>query len=62
MARSRFHSLLLSKVEQRIADYRMSLADGAAVDYPAYKYSVGYIQGMLDCMKLADEIEGEPEE
>ena len=54
---TRFHSLLEKKIEETTQFRTASLASGAAADYPHYMREVGYISGLLDALKLCDEIE-----
>ena len=59
MAETNFHRLLRKKIEDAVRNRSDSLSDGAAIDYPHYRENVGYIHGMLDTLKLCDEIEQE---
>jgi len=59
MAHSRFHSLLRERIKEEVDSRSLSLASGGAPDYSQYKDSVGYIRGLLDALKLCEEIEKE---
>jgi hypothetical protein len=54
---TRFHALLEKKIEEEIENRAASLASGAAADYPHYRESVGYINGLRDSIKLCDDVE-----
>ena len=54
---TRFHSLLEKKIEEAVQARSASLCSGAAKDYPHYMDSVGYINGLLDSLKLCDDVE-----
>lgn len=62
MAKSRFHSQLEQKVMEAIETRVQSMADGAVADYPQYQFNVGYLRGLKDALKIADDIEGEFEQ
>ena len=59
MAHSRFHSLLRERIKEEVDSRSLSLASGGAPNYSQYKDSVGYIRGLLDALKLCEEIEKE---
>ena len=54
---TRFHALLEKKIGEEMQNRAASLASGAASDYPNYRESVGYINGLNDALKLCDDIE-----
>ena len=54
---TRFHLLLEKKIDEAIQNRTVSLASGAAADYPHYKENVGYINGLRDALNLCDEVE-----
>ena len=54
---TRFHAFLEKKIEEEIQNRAASLASGAAADYPHYKESVGYINGVKAAIKLCDDVE-----
>ena len=59
MARTNFHAVLEKRVLETIQSRIDSLANGVAVDYAHYRSNVGYIEGLRDALKIADEIEGD---
>lgn len=59
MATTRFHSILEERIKEVVENHRISLASGASADYAQYRHSVGYISGLLDALKICDEIEKE---
>lgn len=59
MAQSHVTRLFRAKVDEVIRDYAISLADGAAKDYPAYMRSVGFVAGLRESLVLLGEIEKE---
>lgn len=56
MARTRFHSLLELRVKEVIVDRSAALTAGAAGSYDSYKFLVGYLEGLRDALKIADEV------
>ena len=62
MIRTHFHNLLDKRVKELVESRSASLARGAAADYAEYKYTVGYLSGLEDALKICDEIEGEADE
>lgn len=61
MALTRFHTFLREKIEEAIESRSGSMASGACTDYPHYRQQVGHIQGLLQALAFADEIENEKE-
>lgn len=61
MAKSRFHSLLETRIHETIASKGDSLVAGAAIDYATYRDMAGYIRGLRDALVIADELETEEE-
>ena len=59
MAKTRFHGLLEEKVRKRIDDISVEIVGGRCADYANYLRQVGYISGLTDALKLADEVESE---
>ena len=59
MASNLFHKKLLSKIEDQIKVRSEILMTGGAADYAFYREAVGYIQGLVDVIKLCDDIEQE---
>lgn len=56
MARTRFHSLLIARLEEVIVDRTQELTYGQMKNYEDYKYSVGYLMGLRDVLKICDEV------
>jgi hypothetical protein len=54
---TRFHGLLQKKVEEAIQARTASVIAGQCIDYSIYKENVGYINGLIDSLKLCDEVE-----
>ena len=54
---SRFHALLEKKIEEAVQTRSTSVCSGAAKDYAHYMENVGYINGLLDSLKLCDDVE-----
>ena len=61
MVQTRFHTLLMGKVEETIRARSDSMAAGQCTDYASYRENVGYIKGLMDALGLADDIEKEYE-
>lgn len=59
MPKTRFHTLLEAKIEKAIDDTAASIATGSCADYASYRDQTGYIRGLNDALKLADDIAGE---
>ena len=59
MAQTRFAALLKRKIEDAANERIGQVANGTCSDYPQYKENVGYIRGLLDAIKLADDVEVE---
>lgn len=57
MAESRVARLLIKRLEEELKKNMESLAEGAAVDFPAYKDMVGYMRGLRDASALCEEID-----
>jgi hypothetical protein len=57
MAKTRFHALLDSKLQEVLDDRSREIAAGSARDYSQYQFMVGYLAGMRDSLKYAAEIE-----
>jgi hypothetical protein len=51
--------MLRARVEKVLDDCRVDIASGACKDYGEYKNRVGYVQGLLDSLKIADELSGD---
>lgn len=61
MAKTRFHSLLEHKINERVESRIESTISGAAEDYARYREQVGYISGLKDALRLAEDVEREME-
>ena len=61
MSKTRFHALLETRINEAVENRSRSIASGAASDYAHYRENVGYIHGLIDALKLCDEIEAESE-
>ena len=59
MSRTHFHAKLEARINEAVENRSISIAEGAATDYPHYKENVGYIRGLRDALKFCDEIEAE---
>ena len=59
MAETRFHSVLKARVKELMDNRAASLGRGAANNYDDYRYTVGYIIGLEDCLKICEDIERE---
>lgn len=56
MARTRFHALLASKLEEVIVNRSEELTSGCCAKIEEYKYIVGYLNGIRDVLKICDEV------
>lgn len=59
MAKTRFHAALEARINEAVETRSKSVVAGACSDYAHYKENVGYILGLLDALKLCDDIEAE---
>lgn len=59
MSRTRFHSLLRAKIEERMGVLAEEAASGMAKDFPAYREYVGQFRAYQDCLKMCEDIEAE---
>lgn len=59
MAGSNFVRILKLKAEGIINDRAMSLARGEAIDYGAYRQSVGFVEGVEAIIHTAEDMEKE---
>lgn len=57
MAETRFHTLLKARITGVAEGRAASLCSGAASDYAKYMYHVGYLEGLNDALKEAEEVE-----
>lgn len=62
MAFTRFHILLREAVEEEVNKVKADLVAGAAKDYSEYRFCVGQVFGMEQCLKLCENIERESDE
>jgi hypothetical protein len=60
--KTHFHSLLERDIKTAMADRSESVLRGFCVDYVAYKYQVGYLDGLNDALKIAEAIADQREE
>ncbi len=56
MARTRFHAVLVAKLEEVIVNRSEELTYGHMKNYEDYRYSVGYLMGLRDVLKICDEV------
>ena len=56
MARTRFHTMLDVRLREVLVDREEQLTSGGVSSYDAYRYNVGYIRGVRDALKVADEV------
>jgi hypothetical protein len=59
MPKTRFHSLLEQRIDERIKSVGDSLLRGEIKEFTEYKDMTGYLRGLRDALKLCDDIEGE---
>lgn len=59
MPRTQLFRKLHAKIEERINSVGDSVLRGDPKSYEEYRYWVGYVEGIKDALKLADDIEGE---
>lgn len=59
MPLSQFHNRLKAKIEAEVAKVGGEITSGRMTNHEVYRESVGYIRGMIDVLKLADEVEQE---
>lgn len=57
MAKTHFHSLLENAIAHAIIDRSQSVLNGACGDFAAYRYQIGYLEGLNDALKIADSLE-----
>jgi hypothetical protein len=62
VAVSFFHRTLRTKIGEVLDTSTKQLASGICKDYAAYREEAGYLRGLMDALKLADDIEREPDE
>ncbi len=61
MSKTRFHSILETRINEAVEKMAESIANGHANDYANYRQHVGYISGLRQALKLCAEIEAESE-
>ena len=59
MARTRFSYLLEQQIHEAVQQRSASLARGDASSYDQYKWHCGYIHGLLEAIKICDQLEQE---
>ncbi len=57
--KTRFHSLLEAKINEVIAKYSEIVLSCGCASIESYRAEVGYLRGLKDALKLADEVEGD---
>lgn len=57
--RTRFHAILADRINKEVENRAASIISGACVDYAAYKSNTEYIRGLLEALKICEEIERE---
>lgn len=62
MARSYYQAKLIEKLNDAISVQALSIVQGGARSYDKYRETVGYIRGLTDAIKLAEETEKDIEE
>jgi hypothetical protein len=61
MAKTHFHGKLEKEIATALIERSQSIVNGACGDYAAYRYQVGYLEGLNDALKIADAIAAEDE-
>jgi hypothetical protein len=61
MASSQFHIRLQAKVVEEMNKIGKEVILGQMTNYDDYRWYVGYLKGLGDSLKLADEVEKEME-
>lgn len=56
MPKTRFHQLLEKRVMEEIEAKQASIISGQCVDFPSYRFEVGYLRGLYDALNLCDQI------
>jgi hypothetical protein len=54
---SYFHKLLRNRIGEEILSRTSYLAEGSAIDFPDYRYRVGYLQALRDVVEMCSDIE-----
>lgn len=62
MAVSLFHRQLRLKISEVLDTSLAHLASGVCKDYAGYREEVGYLRGLNDALKFAEDLEREPDE
>ena len=57
--KTRFHALLDYKIQEEIKVQEETISSGQCQSFDAYRDQVGYIRGLKDALKLAEEVETE---
>lgn len=58
---SRHGRLLEERIAERISDLSQQMLKSPAADYASYRQIVGRVEGLLDALKISEEIDGENE-
>jgi len=56
---SHFGRLLKAKIEHAINERATSIASGACTDYAHYRENVGYVEGLMAAVNIANDLERE---
>lgn len=56
MPRSYFHEQLAKRLQEAINTQAEALGNGAAQDIQSYRETVGYIRGLGEAIKVADDV------
>jgi hypothetical protein len=59
MAKTQFQRKLEARIKEAVDKRGNHLISGGASDFSQYKEDVGYILGLMDAIKLCEEIEAE---
>ena len=59
MAEHPFHKKLRRKIDDRVKERHILLAEGFAKNYETYREEVGYIRGLTDALVYCEMIEDE---
>jgi len=59
MSETHFHRMLRAKVTEVLDARRLSVAEGVCSNFDRYMHEVGYITGLQDALKIADDLERE---
>lgn len=57
--KTRFHALLDYKIQEAIKQQESEVCGGMCQSFDAYQAQIGYIRGLRDALRLAEEVETE---